>query len=183
MRAELRGSGWVCWRSKRGLFAKVTSTQTALPLWSDIVQFESVSTPSGTYHIVALNGLALDVISESVAKESYPLRALKLNRCAYQKWRIEPRDFRDVYAIRWAGAQPRVLQPDGQGAKPNAQVFTALSEDQDQEHWLLRKEERGGSYAIIHRASGLALSLREDGPAVILDDWKDEDRQHWQLIA
>jgi len=149
---------------------------------NDLVHSAPVSTPSGTYHIVSTNGLALDVVSESVAKESYPLKALKLNRCAFQKWRIEPRDMHEIFAIRWDGAQPRVLQPDGQGAKPKAEVFSALPEYRDQEQWIMRKDPRSGSYAIVHQRSGLALTLSGEGPTVILDEWKDEERQHWQLI-
>jgi hypothetical protein len=131
---------------------------------------------------VSFNGLALDVISESVAKESYPLEALKLNRCAFQKWRIEPRDSMEVFTIRWDGAQPRVLQPDGEGAKPRARVFSALPGHREQEQWVLRRDARLGTYAIVHQRSGLVLTLHGEGPGVILDEWKDEDHQRWQLI-
>jgi len=160
----------------------VDAQQTALIRLIPIVQSAPVSTPSGTYHIVSFNDLALDVVSESVAKESYPLMALKLNRCAYQKWRIEPRDAHEVFAIRWDGPQPRVLQPDGEGAKPKALVFSALSDNREQEHWILRKDARSGCYAIVHQPSGLALTLQGHGPAVILDLWQDEERQRWQLL-
>ena len=153
-----------------------------MPL-SGSVHSPAVSTPSGIYHIVAFNDLALDIVSESVAKESYPLKALKLNRCAYQKWRIEPRDSHEVFAIRWDGAQPRLLQAEGDGVKPKAQVFTALPGNRGQEHWILRQEPRSGSYAIVHQPSGLALTLQGEGPEVILERWQDDERQRWQLIT
>jgi hydrogenase maturation factor len=143
----------------------------------------AVSIPSGTYHIVSLSGLALDIISESVAKDSYPLKALKLNRCAFQKWQIEPRDIDDVFAIRWDGAQPRVIRPDGSEVRPGIPVLTALPARRDQEHWLLKKEARTGHFAIVHQPSGYALSLREKDPSeVILDEWLEEPRQYWQLL-
>jgi len=76
----------------------------------------------------------------------------------------------EIFAIRWDGAQPRVLQPDGQGAKPKAEVFSALPENRDQEQWIMRKDPRSGSYAIVHQRSGLALTLNGEGPTVILDE-------------
>jgi hypothetical protein len=87
-----------------------------------------------------------------------------------------------VFAIRWDGAQPRVLQPEGKGAKPKAQVFTALPEHPEQEQWILRKDVRSDTYAIVHQSSSLALTLSGEGPAVILDVWNDSDDQRWQLL-
>jgi hypothetical protein len=141
-----------------------------------------VNTPTGIFHIVSHNGLALDVISEFVAKEASPLKALKLNRCSFQKWRIEPREMQDVFAIRWDGAQPRVLRPDGNRAGSKVPVLTALPGDREQENWILRSEPRSGTYAILHQPSGLALTLNGDGPEVILDSWRDAEDQRWQLI-
>ena len=142
-----------------------------------------MSTPSGTYHIVSLNGLALDVISEFIAKESSPLKALKLNRCAFQKWRIELRDLPEVFAISWDGPQPRVLRPEGDKTVARVPVLTALPGDRVQEHWIIRQDLRTGIYAIVHQPSGLALTLHGEGPDVILDEWKDREAQRWELIT
>jgi len=172
----------VALREANSLLKARRAGSNALPPLLDNLHSSPGTTPSGTYHIVSHNGLALDIVSESVAKESYPLKALKLNRCAFQKWRIERRDLPDVFAIRWDGAQPRVLQPEGD-VKPKARVLTALPGHREQEHWILRSEPRTGIYAIVHQSSGLALTLSDEDSSVILDQWKDEERQHWLLIA
>jgi hypothetical protein len=75
-----------------------------------------------------------------------------------------------------------VLQPDGEGAKPRAQVFTALPEHPEQEQWILRKDARADTYAIVHQSSALALTLSGEDRSVILDVWNDEEGQRWQLI-